>query len=106
MNCRNSILDVRTGVGGHSGISASGDLKSGLHGIRLEGSVTPTLALVRNVGTCRLDVKGMVRAGRPGKDRCTKAGHRDRAAHSRAEGAVMVLDRRGSDILHERAANW
>jgi len=106
MNCRNSIVDVRTGVGGHSGISVSGDLKSGLRDIRLEGSVTPMQALVRNVGTCRPDAKGTRRVGRPGEALCTEAGHRDGAVRSRVDGAVMALDRRNSDIPHEQAANW
>ena len=58
MNCRNSIDDVETEVGGHFGISEGGDLKSGPCGVRLEGGVNLDQALSRNVGTCRLDAKG------------------------------------------------
>lgn len=52
-------------------------------------------ALVRNVGTCRPDVKGEVQAASRRKDQSTEAGHRGGNARSRDEGAVMALDRRG-----------
>ena len=42
VNCRNRIVDVRTGIGGHSGISPGGVLKTGLCGIRLVGGVLQT----------------------------------------------------------------
>jgi hypothetical protein len=48
MNCRKRSVDVRTGVGGHSGISAGGALKTGPRGVRLEGGVTSDQALTRN----------------------------------------------------------
>lgn len=97
MNCRNSIVESKTGIGDHPGISAGGVLKPGPHALRLEGGVTPTQAFARNVGTCRPDVKVMIQVGLPGKDQ-TDAGHRGRVVRSRVEGAVMVLDRRGDDI--------
>lgn len=68
MNCRNSIVDVETGIGGHSGISAGGVLKPGPRGIRLEGGVNPDQALARNVGTCRRDAKGTIQVGQPGEE--------------------------------------
>lgn len=91
MNCRKRIVDVETGDGGHSGTSKSGDLKTGPYGIRLEGGMNPDQALTRNVGTCRTDVKGASRAGDPRQALSTDAGHRDRTARSREEGAVMAL---------------
>ena len=55
MNCRNRIVDVKTGIGGHPGTSAGGVLKTGLRGVRLEGGVTLDQALARNRRTCRPD---------------------------------------------------
>lgn len=98
MNCRKRTVDVETGDGGHSGISKGGDLKPGPRGIRLEGGVNLDQALIRNVGTCRSDVKGASRAGDPRKALSTDAEHRDRTARSRVEGAVMALDRRGCGV--------
>ena len=57
MNCRKRIVDVRTGIGGHPGISRSGVLKPGSGGIRLGGGVTLEQALARNGRTCRSDAK-------------------------------------------------
>jgi hypothetical protein len=113
MKRRNSIDDVRTGGGGHPGISRGGALKPGLGGIRLEGGVNPEQAPARNVGTCRCDGrqyrvhggKEKVQVGSPVKDRRTDAQHRGRAARSSAEGPVMGLERRGSGILPRHAAN-
>ena len=98
MNCRNSIDDVETGGGGHSGNSKGGDLKSGPCGIRLEGGVNLEQALSWNVGTCRFDAKGESRAGDPRQALSTDAKHRGRTARSREEGAVMALDRRGCGV--------
>ena len=98
MNCRNSIDDVETEVGGHFGISRGGDLEPGSCGVRLEGGVNLDQALSRNVGTCRFDAKGESRAGNPRQTVSTDAKHRGRAARSRDEGAVMALDRRGCGV--------
>ena len=98
MNCRKRTVDVETGDGGQSGISKGGDLKPGPCGIRLEGGVNLDQALIRNVGTCRFDVKGASRAGDPREALSTDAEHRDRTARSREEGAVMALDRRGCGV--------
>jgi hypothetical protein len=105
MNCRNGIVENRTGTGGRSGINACGVLKSGARVLRLEGGVNPVQALARNVGTCRLDAKGTIQVGLPGEDRSTDASHRDRVVRSRVEGAVMALDRRGGDIVPNVSAN-
>lgn len=42
-------------------------------GIRHEGGVTPAQASMRNVRTCRSDVKGEVQAGNTCKDQSTDA---------------------------------
>jgi hypothetical protein len=50
-------------------------------------------AWIRNLGTCRLDVKGAIQAQQR-KDLSTDARHRDGAVCSSAEEAVMALERR------------
>lgn len=98
MNCRKRIVDVKTGGGGRSGMSAGGALKTGPCGVRLEGGVTLDQAFARNRRTCRSDVKGEDREGSPLKAERTDAEHRGGTARSRVEGAVMALDRRGRDV--------
>ncbi len=98
MNCRKRTVDVETGGDDHSGTSKGGVLKTGSCGIRLEGGVNLDQALIRNVGTCRSDVKGASRTGDPREALSTDAEHRDRTARSREEGAVMALDRRGCGV--------
>jgi hypothetical protein len=88
-----------------SGTSAGGVLKPGPRGIRLGGGVNSDQALLRNVGTCRSDVKGDVQAGGPRKDQSTDAEHRGGAARIRDEGVVMALDRRGCGIQPTQAVN-
>ena len=105
MNCRKRIVDVETGAGGRSGISAGGALKTGPRGVRLEGGVTSDQALTWNRRTCRPDAKGDSRAGDPREAQRTDAGHRGRTARSRGEGAVMALDRRGRGVQPPRAVN-
>jgi hypothetical protein len=61
-------------------------------GVRHEGGVTVIRASMRNVRTCRSDVKGAGQAGSPCKS--TKAEHRGGVARSREEGSVMELERR------------
>jgi hypothetical protein len=68
MTCRNRIADVETGEAGSSGTKFGRSLTTGPSGIRLEGGVTPGQALVRNVRTCRSDVKGDVQMGYPHED--------------------------------------
>ena len=55
--------------------------------------MTVILASIRNVRTCRSDVKGAGQAGGPRKS--TKAEHRGGVARSSEEGSVMELERRG-----------
>lgn len=64
-------------------------------GIRHKGGVTLIQALVRNLGTCRPDVKGEIQAEGLRKDESTDAGHRGGATRSSDEGPVMGLERRG-----------
>ena len=49
---------------------------------------------MRNLGTCRFDVKGEFQVGGPHEGESTDARHRGGAIRSRDEGAVMALDRR------------
>ena len=105
MNCRNGMVDVRTGDSSHPEMSAGGALKTGPRGARLVGGATLRQALTRNRRTCRPDAKGDGRAGNPRKAPSTDAGHRGRTARSRMEGTVMVLDRRGCGVLSRQAAN-
>ena len=57
--------------------------------------MTSVQARVRNLGTCRSDVKGEVQADSLREGESTDAGHRDGAARSRIESSVMEPDRRG-----------
>lgn len=50
-------------------------------------------AWVRNVGTCRPDVKGEAQVDSIHESQSTDAGHRGGAADSRVEGSVMVATR-------------
>ena len=106
MTCRNPYDDVETRRKGRSpGMSSGGALESGPSDVRLGGGVNPDQALLRNVGTCRPDVKGEARAGGPREGQSTDAGHRGGAARRRDEGPVMGLDQRGCGVLPWRAAN-
>ena len=62
-------------------------------------------ALVRNIGTCRPDVKGEAQADSLRKSQSTDAGHRGGVARSREEGPVMGLDRRGGVVRPDCAGN-
>lgn len=64
-------------------------------GIRHIGGVTLIQASIRNLGTCRSDVKGEIQAESLRKDESTDAEHRGGDARNRDEGPVMGLDRRG-----------
>src|SRR6266478_6809299 len=106
MTCRNSIDDVETG-----GVIFSRDELGGCpedcpSGIRHVSGAKPDQALVRNVRTCRPDVKGDAQAAENRKDQSTDAGHRGGVAHSRVEGSVMEPDRRGSVVQPWPRANW
>src|SRR5215210_326876 len=63
-------------------------------GVRHGGGVTVILASIRNVRTCRSDVKGAGQAGGPRKTLSTKAEHRGGVARSREESPVMGPERR------------
>ena len=58
-------------------------------------------ASMRNVRTCRSDVKGAGQAGSPCKTLSTKAEHRGGVARSSEEGSVMGLERRGGLVQWE-----
>jgi hypothetical protein len=99
MKCRNSTVDVETGVGGCSGTSKNGDLKTGSCGIRLGGGVNLDRALTRSVGTCRPDVKGASRAGDPCQAAAVFVGVR---GHFVAE----CKTRSSISVSCERASRW
>jgi hypothetical protein len=74
-------------------------------GVRHEGDVSPNQAVVRNVRTCRCDVKGEAQVDSIHESRSTDAQHRGGVARSRVEGSVMGLDRRGDVVQLYFAGN-
>ena len=75
-----------------------------LDGTRHKGGVTLNQALVRNVGTCRLDVKRDVQGWNP-KDQRIDARHRDGATRSSGEIGESPMERRGRVIQLEAPVN-
>jgi RNA-directed DNA polymerase len=94
MTCRNPKTTPKPG-----GMDGPGQGQTepvdGLSGVRHEGGVTLAQASMRNVGTCRCDVKGEVQAGDPCEGESTEAQHRGGVTRSRSESSVMGRDRRG-----------
>jgi len=105
MTCRKTSSDVETGIETLSREAGGGLPVYGSTGVRHEGGVILIQAWVRNVGTCRPDAKGDAQAGSPRKRPSTEAGHRGGVAHSRIEGSVMELDRRGGVVRSYRVGN-
>ena len=105
MTCRKTSRDVETGIETLSREAGGGVPVYGSTGVRHEGGVIVIQAWVRNVGTCRPDAKGDAQAGSPRKRLSTEAGHRGGVAHSRYEGSVMGLDRRGGVVRSYRGGN-
>jgi hypothetical protein len=66
--------------------------------------VTLNQAVVRNVGTCRLDVKRDVQ-GRNPEDQRIDARHRDGATRSSDELGEMPRERRGRGIRRDESVN-
>ena len=54
-----------------------------------------SLALVRNVGTCRPGVKGETQVGGPHESESTDTGHGGGLTRSSVEVSVMEMERRG-----------
>jgi len=71
----------------------------GVSDVRRKGGVSLIQASVRNVGTCRSDVKGEPQVGGPHKRESTDAEHRGGVTRSSDEGSVMELERRGDIVL-------
>src|SRR3954451_17807413 len=92
MTCRNIFWRRRNQERGPLLGQGWGMPDDGPTGVRHGGGVTVTLASMRNVRTCRSDVKGAGQAGSPCKS--TKAEHRGGVARSSEEGSVMGLERR------------
>ena len=105
MTCRKTLNGVETGIETLSRERGGGVPVYGSTGVRHEGGVILIQAWVRNVGTCRPDAKGDAQAGSPRKRLSTEAGHRGGVAHSRVEGSVMELDRRGGVVQSYRMGN-
>ena len=74
-------------------------------GVRHRSGVTLIQALVRNVGTCRPDVKGETQVRGPHKGESTNAGHRGGLTRSSVEVSVMEMERRGWIIWPNCLAN-
>ena len=105
MKCRKNESDVETGIETLSREIGGGGPVYGSTGVRHEGGVILIQAWVRNVGTCRSDAKGDAQVGSPRKCLSTDAEHRGGVAHSRVEGSVMELDRRGGGVRGYWAGN-
>ena len=103
--CRKNEPDVETGIETLSREAGGGEPVYRSTGVRHEGGVILMQAWLRNVGTCRSDAKGDAQAGCPRKRLSTEAEHRGGVAHSRDEGSVMGLDRRGSVVRGYQAGN-
>jgi hypothetical protein len=103
--CRKNEGDVETGIETLSRERGGEGPVYGSTGVRHEGGVSLIQAWVRNVGTCRSDAKGDAQAGSPRKRLRTEAEHRGGVAHSRDEGSVMELDRRGGVVRGYQAGN-
>ena len=94
------LATSKPGAGPSPGTRLGGP-DDGPTGVRHGGGVTVTLASMRNVRTCRSDVKGAGQAGSPCKTLSTKAEHRGGVARSSEEGSVMELERRGGLVQWE-----
>jgi len=74
MTCRKRRDDVETRPESLAWDKAQGEPAYGLGGVRHEGGVILIQALVRNVGTCRLDGKGRNSSGGPARMRVPMRG--------------------------------
>ena len=98
MTCRKTLNGVEIGIETLSREGGGGGPVYGSTGVRHEGGVILIQAWRRNVGTCRPDAQGDAQAGSPRTRLSTEAGHRGGATHSRNEGSVMELNRRGGVV--------
>ena len=105
MKCRKNVSGVETGIETLSRERGGGEPVYSSTDVRHEGGVILIQAWLRNVGTCRFDVKGEAQAGGPRKRLSTEAEHRDGVARSRDESSVMGLDRSGVVVRCYRAGN-
>ena len=81
-----------------------GESAARLDDIRHRGGVTLNQAVVRNVGTCRLDVKRDVQ-GRNPEDQRIETRHRDGATRSSEELGERPRERRGRVIRRDAPVN-
>ena len=103
--CRKRIGDVETGVLTLSQDKVQRVPAYCLDGVRHAGGVNLIQAFVRNVGTCRPDVKGETQGGSTPKGESTDAGHRDGPTRISVEVSVMGMERRGWVIRPGCSAN-
>jgi hypothetical protein len=106
MKCRNALTDVETGGGRFSRD------KYGSNPEKLPARHPAFRRREFGSGSCmeRENLSSRCEGRRPSgnnrKDQSTDAGHRDGAVCSRAEGAVMGLDRRDCVVQPWPRANW
>ena len=103
--CRKSLDDVKTGGSFVIPGAVWEEPVYCPHGVRHRGGVTVLWASVWNVGTCRFAAKGELQVGSPHEWESTEAEHRGGVVRSRAEGAVMALDRRDDIVWRHAMAN-
>ena len=94
MTCRKPKMMVKTGVGSQLRDKVDGNLLYWSIGLRHIHGETVFQAIVRNVRTCRNDVKGACQAGSTRKSLSTNAFHRDGPDRSSVEAFVMRVERR------------
>ena len=103
MKCRNTKDGVRTGGSRTLRDKFRGRPVYCLSGVRHADGVSPYQASVRNLGTCRPDVKGEIQTGSTCEDESTDAGHRGGMIRSSDEALVMRVERRGHAVRAESA---
>ena len=95
MTCRKPKMMVKTGVGTQLRDKVDGDLFYWSTDLRHIHGETVIQAIVRNVRTCRRDVKGACQAGSTRKVLSTNALHTGGSSRSSMEASVMGVERRG-----------
>lgn len=95
MTCRKPKMMVKTGVGTRLRDKVDGDLFYWSTDLRHIHGETVIQAIVRNVRTCRRDVKGACQTGSTRKALSTNALHTGGSSRSSMEASVMGVERRG-----------
>ena len=95
MTCRKPKMRVKTGVGTRLRDKVDGNLLYWSTDLRHTHGETVIQAIVRNVRTCRSDVKGACQAGSTRKALSTNALHTGGSSRSSVETPVTGVERRG-----------